>query len=101
MGISLLVAVGLFIIAILLFVPFRFSADPDGEMDKGETAIIAHRGASALAPENTMPAIEKAIAIGVDYIDELLIRGIDERGTIKDHPTALNDAFELGKRLAV
>ena len=40
-------------------------------------------------------------AIGVDYIDELLIRGIDEKGTIKDHPTALNDAFELGKRLAV
>lgn len=38
-------------------------------------------------------------AIGVSYQDELLIRGIDQRGEIKSHPTALADAFELGKRL--
>ena len=38
-------------------------------------------------------------AINVDYADELLIRGIDKRGEIKEHPTALADAFELGKRL--
>jgi len=39
-------------------------------------------------------------AIGADYADELLIRAIDKRGEIKEHPTALADAFELGKRLA-
>ena len=39
-------------------------------------------------------------AINVKYADELLIRGIDKRGEIKQHPTALRDAFELGKRLA-
>ncbi len=39
-------------------------------------------------------------AIGVQYVDELLIRGVDKRGEIKEHPTALSDAFELGKRLA-
>jgi multimeric flavodoxin WrbA len=39
-------------------------------------------------------------AIGVDYADELLVRGVDERGEIKGHPTALSDAFEMGKRLA-
>ena len=38
-------------------------------------------------------------AISVEYVDELLIRGVDKRGEIKEHPTALSDAFELGKRL--
>ena len=39
-------------------------------------------------------------AIGVEYVDELLVRGIDKRGEIKEHPTVLSDAFELGRRLA-
>lgn len=39
-------------------------------------------------------------AIGVKYADELLIRGVDKKGEIKEHPTTLSDAFELGKRLA-
>jgi len=39
-------------------------------------------------------------AINTRYTDELLIRGIDKKGEIKDHPTALVDAYELGKRLA-
>ena len=38
--------------------------------------------------------------IGVKYVDELLVRGVDRRGEIKEHPTALSDAFELGRRLA-
>ncbi len=38
--------------------------------------------------------------IGVQYTEELLVRGVDKNGEIKKHPTALNDAFELGKRLA-
>ncbi len=38
-------------------------------------------------------------AIDVEYADELLIRGIDNRGDIRKHPTALSDALELGKRL--
>ena len=38
-------------------------------------------------------------AIGVKYVDELLVRGVDKKGEIKEHPTALMDAFELGKRL--
>jgi multimeric flavodoxin WrbA len=39
-------------------------------------------------------------AINTKYTDELLIRGIDKKGDIKDHPTALSDAYELGRRLA-
>jgi multimeric flavodoxin WrbA len=38
-------------------------------------------------------------AFGVEYVDELLVRGVDKRGEIKEHPTALEAAFELGKRL--
>lgn len=39
-------------------------------------------------------------SIGVKYIDELLVRGVDKRGEIEEHPTALSDAFELGRKLA-
>jgi multimeric flavodoxin WrbA len=38
-------------------------------------------------------------SIGVKYVDELLVRGVEKRGEIKEHPTALSDAFELGRRL--
>jgi len=38
-------------------------------------------------------------AFDVEYADELLIRGVDKRGEIKEHPAALEAAFELGKRL--
>jgi len=38
-------------------------------------------------------------AIGVKYSGDLLIRGIDNKGQIKEHPTALEDAFRLGQDL--
>ena len=38
-------------------------------------------------------------SIDVQYVDELLVPGVDKRGEIKEHPTALSDAFELGRRL--
>lgn len=39
--------------------------------------IIAHRGASGLAPENTLAAFQKAIDIGVDRIEMDLRQSID------------------------
>ena len=39
-------------------------------------------------------------AFGVEYADELLVRGVDKKGEIKEHSEALAEAFELGKRLA-
>ncbi|MFH1169559.1 MAG: flavodoxin family protein [Chloroflexota bacterium] len=39
-------------------------------------------------------------ALNVDYSEELLVRGVDDRGEVKQHPSALADAYELGKRLA-
>ena len=38
-------------------------------------------------------------AIGVKYAGDLLIRGIDGKAQIKEHPTALQDAFRLGQQL--
>jgi multimeric flavodoxin WrbA len=40
-------------------------------------------------------------AINAEYTDELLVRGVDKRGEIQEHPTALADALELGKRLVL
>ncbi len=38
-------------------------------------------------------------AIGVKYSGDLLVRGIDDKGQIEEHPTALQDAFRLGQEL--
>ena len=38
-------------------------------------------------------------AIDVKYAGDLLIRGVDDRGQIEKHPTALQDAFRLGREL--
>ena len=37
--------------------------------DKEKMVIIAHRGASNLAPENTLKAFKKAIELKADYIE--------------------------------
>jgi len=61
-------------------------------------AVGATRGTKLFdGPKLTMKYFFQAI--NAEYTDELLIRGVDKRGEIKDHPTALTDAFELGKRL--
>jgi len=38
-------------------------------------------------------------SLGARYVDELLVRGIDQRGEIKKHPKVLQEAFALGQRL--
>lgn len=38
--------------------------------------------------------------IGVEYFQELLVRGVDRKGEIREHPTALKQAFDLGAKLA-
>jgi multimeric flavodoxin WrbA len=38
-------------------------------------------------------------AVGVKYSGDLLIRGVDNKGQIQEHPTALDDAFRLGHEL--
>ena len=45
--------------------PFSFSEAGSSE----EVSLIAHRGLSVLAPENTLPAYEKAAEQGFDYVE--------------------------------
>jgi multimeric flavodoxin WrbA len=40
-------------------------------------------------------------AIGVKYSGDLLIRGIDNKAQIDEHPAALEDAFRLGQELVL
>ncbi len=39
--------------------------------------VIAHRGASAELPENTLPAFERAIEIGADYVELDVWNGLE------------------------
>jgi multimeric flavodoxin WrbA len=47
-------------------------------------------------------AIIKALfkVLDIEYAGDLLFRGVDEKGAIKNHPTALKDAFAAGQKLA-
>jgi multimeric flavodoxin WrbA len=40
-------------------------------------------------------------AIGMKYSGDLLVRGIDKKGQIEEHPAALEDAFRLGQELVL
>ncbi len=51
--------------------------------------------------DSAQPILKSWLAvIDVKYTDKLVYAKIDEKGAIKDHPTALQDAFEAGKKLA-
>ena len=72
---------------------------PDGERKGAFIAVGATRGEKLFdGPRLTVQYFFKSI--GVKYVDELLVPSVDKRGEIKQHPTALSDAFQLGRRLA-
>lgn len=50
------------------------------------TLIVAYRGASQQAPENTLPAIEKALAAGAHVV------ALDVQGTKDDEPVVFADS---------
>lgn len=50
------------------------------------TRIVAHRGASAEAPENTLAAFERAIEVGADMIEFDVRRALDGRLVISHDP---------------
>ena len=74
--------------------------------------IIAHRGASKLAPENTMPAFRKALELGADGIeldvhmssdgflvvthDEMLDRTSNGKGLVRDRTLAELRSLDFG-----
>lgn len=55
-------------------------------LDAGARLVIAHRGSSAEAPENTLPAFEAAVRRGADAIE------LDVRLTADGAPVVLHDA---------
>jgi glycerophosphoryl diester phosphodiesterase len=55
---GLICGIGIFFVALTL--PFDL---------RDETQVTAHRGYSAVAPENTLAAIEKAIEVGADWAE--------------------------------
>lgn len=61
-------------------------------------AIIAHRGASLEAPENTIRAFERAIGIGVDRI-ELDLRRTADGGIVVIHDAELDRLCAIGGRV--
>jgi multimeric flavodoxin WrbA len=61
-------------------------------------AVGATRGAKLFdGPKLTINYFFKAI--NAEYTDELLVRSVDTKGEIKDHPDYLAAAYELGKKL--
>lgn len=65
----------------------------------GFIAVGATKGANLFeGPKLTAKYFFKAI--NADYKEELLIRSVDKKGEIKDHPDYLAAAFELGQKLA-
>jgi hypothetical protein len=38
-------------------------------------------------------------ALDIDFTNQLLVKEIDQKGAIKNHPTALDDARNLAKEL--
>ncbi len=65
----------------------------------GFIAVGATKGANLFeGPKLTAKYFFKAI--NADYKEELLIRSVDKKAEIKEHPDYLKAAFELGRKLA-
>ena len=73
-----------------LFEPWMYrnlfsSTELDDRLAGKEFQIIAHKGASGLAPENTMAAFKKALELGVDQIE------LDVRHTLDEEIVVFHD----------
>ena len=58
-------------------VRWQDAGTPDAGLE--QTKVMVHRGAALLAPENTIEAIEYAVAYGVDYVEIDVQQTIDGR----------------------
>jgi glycerophosphoryl diester phosphodiesterase len=83
-------------------------------LDRGRRLVIGHRGASAQAPENTMPSFELAVQLGVDALeldvhlsadgqvvvlhDDTLDRTCDRRGPVVGRTAAELAKMDAGYR---
>jgi len=66
----------------------RTPADPSSGRAR-TVAVIAHRGAHQCAPENTLPAFQAAIDLGVDYV-ELDVHQTADSGLVVIHDSRVD-----------
>jgi len=62
-----------------------------------KTAVVAHRGASGYAPENTLAAFSKAINMGADYVELDVQLTLDEKVVVIHDPTLERTTNFIGK----
>lgn len=65
---------------------------------EGRPLVIGHRGAAAVAPENTAAALEAAVAAGVDVVEFDIAPGLrlgHSLHELPDEQLSLDDALEL------
>lgn len=67
----------------LAFVPLA----ADGVLRSGTPLVVGHRGASGTAPEHTVAAYDRAIALGADYIEQDLQMTRDSVLVVMHDPT--------------
>ncbi len=84
----------LMFLAIALFEPWIYlhvltSSEIDESLKKEHFDIIAHKGASGSAPENTMAAFQMALDLGVDMI-ELDVRNTHDEEIVVFHDETLD-----------
>ena len=71
----------------------------DNRIRRGVFISVGATRGSRLFDGATLTAKYFFEAIGVKYAGDLLIRGVDGKAQIREHPTALRDAFRLGQQL--
>lgn len=81
-----------------LFAPNAKASEPAAKPKKVD--IIAHRGASGYAPENTMAAFEKALQMKADYI-ELDVQMSKDGELVIIHDTTVNRTTDINSKLPV
>ena len=62
------ITLGMIVLLVILFIPYGMpgAPKPPDNMTDHKIEVIAHRGASGHAPENTLPAVDLALAAGAD-----------------------------------
>jgi glycerophosphoryl diester phosphodiesterase len=71
------------------------------ERRDGRPLVIGHRGAAALAPENTLASLEAAVAAGVDLVEFDVSPGLmlaHSESEVGDDSLSLDDALEFLRR---
>ena len=71
----------------------------DNRIRKGVFISVGATRGSRLFDGATLTVKYFFEAIGAKYAGDLLIRAVDRKAQIREHPTALQDAFRLGQQL--